>query len=525
MFFDKRIKLFLVIILILAFSIISWYSINTTNYRTAKEVFLSKEELKEIEENLENNLDYVFELRIDSNKAYINFKENRYYFYMTEDNAGKYLDLDIDFCSKESYKFAVLNESYDKDKGMLIDFSKPIEVIIYNNQSYCKKEIQLTCLPILNITVGNSNIDRTEQPSIIELYGINHDNKNYIDILSTEALIRTRGGTSSHYPKQQYRLKLRYDGKANNLSLLGMDADEDWILDALYADYSKIRNKLSFEIWNDMYDCSEKKESTKQHARYVDVYINQEYVGLYMLKEFIDWKKLGLDKNNENGSGVLIKGMAYATVGWDGYELTKHTGMVFPFYVKYPKEQENYSKYWEAIMPKIHTNFYDKKNITEEYLLENFEIENYIDYKLLMNFICANDNFGVKNVYASIKNLNEDTKVVLTPWDLDMTYGYSWGGKTGLYENSDNLKKIDNMWIDSDYINNLIKERYKELREKVYNMDNINKKIDSYYRQIQYSAKRDSDKWLETDVKVETDKIRSWLEERIKILDKYFGEK
>ena len=288
-------------------------------------------------------------------------------------------------------------------------------------------------------------------------------NKNYIDILSTEALIRTRGGTSSHYPKQQYRLKLRYDGKANNLSLLGMDADEDWILDALYADYSKIRNKLSFEIWNDMYDCSEKKESTKQHARYVDVYINQEYVGLYMLKEFIDWKKLGLDKNNENGSGVLIKGMAYATVGWDGYELTKHTGMVFPFYIKYPKEQENYSKYWEAIMPKIHTNFYDKKNITEEYLLENFEIENYIDYKLLMNFICANDNFGVKNVYASIKNLNEDTKVVLTPWDLDMTYGYSWGGKTGLYENSDNLKKIDNMWIDSDYINNLIKERYKEV--------------------------------------------------------------
>ena len=64
MFFDKRIKLFLVIILILAFSIISWYSINTTNYRTAKEVFLSKEELKELAENIlieiKNGPPYVY---------------------------------------------------------------------------------------------------------------------------------------------------------------------------------------------------------------------------------------------------------------------------------------------------------------------------------------------------------------------------------------------------------------------------------------------------------------------------------
>ena len=70
-----------------------------------------------------------------------------------------------------------------------------------------------------------------------------------------------------------------------------MEADEDWILDSLYADSSKIRNKLSFDLWNQMNSYAPNKYDNDLEMDYVDVYINNEYHGMYMLKEFFDRKK------------------------------------------------------------------------------------------------------------------------------------------------------------------------------------------------------------------------------------------
>lgn len=522
MIFNKKIKIFFLILLILIFIGITYISIITTNYRSAKQVFLSQEEVEEIEKNLNGEESYLFEITVDRNPVFYNTVESAAYYYISEENVNKYVDFNIKIASKEKFKYAVISENYDKEKGFYVDFEKPIELIIYNEENYYIEKINLTCVPIVNITVGGE-ITNVDSASVIELYSKDYNNENIVKTTKTEALIYLRGQTSSYYPKKQYRLKLRANNTENQISLLGMESDEDWILDALYSDYSKIRNKLSFDLWNEINSVSGNTVNNDLHGEYVEVYINHEYQGIYLLKEFLDWKKLDLDKNNENGSGILIKGAAYAQFSWDGYDRVKDTQMVYPFVMKYPKWQEDYTKYWDVIMPKIYTNFFDKENITEEYLLETFDIYNYNDYKLLMNFICAADNFKEKNVFASMKNMNEDTKVILTPWDLDMTYGYSWGkGVTSLYENPENLERVENLWVNSENINNLLKERYWQLREEVYNMDNINKKIDSYYNQIKYIVPRDSEKWLETDLKVETDKIRSWLEKRIEILDEIF---
>lgn len=496
-----------------------YMSIITTNYRSAKEVFLSKKKIAQIEANLSQE-DYNFDVRINNNPVYFNSVENVYYFYLSEEYADKYVDLKLKFKSTEKFEYVVLNEKYNKEKGLFIDFEQPLEIILFNDIVSYKKTIKFTCVPIININVA-SEINLVEQAALLEIYSKDYNNTNLIKKENVEALIRTRGGSSSFYPKKQYRLKLRAEDDYFQTSLLGMEADEDWILDALYSDYSKIRNKLSFEIWNEMHNLTSDKVSTELYAEYAEVYINDEYQGIYMLKEFLDWKKLGLDKNNKNGSGVLIKGAAYADFSWDGYEPVKHTEMVYPFIMKYPKLQDDYTKYWDAIMPRIYTHFFDRENITEDYLVKNFNIENYNDYKLLMNFICADDNFKEKNAVVSIKNLYENTNVILTPWDLDMTYGYAWGASpTSLYEEEENLYKIDGLWVNSENINNQLKERYKELREKVYNMENVNKKIDSYYNQIKYIVPRDSEKWLETDLEVEINKIRNWIEKRIELLDK-----
>lgn len=522
MIFNRKIKVFFLILLILIFIGISYISIILTNFRSVKQVVLSKEEILEIEKNLNGEENYSFEITVNKNPVFYNVVEDVAYYYLSEENANQYVDLNIKIASKDKFKYAVTSGNYDEEKGFYVDFEKPIELIIYNEENYYKKTIKLTCVPIVNITVGGE-ITSVESASVVEVYAKDNKNENIVKTTTSEALIYLRGQTSAYYPKKQYRLKLRANNTENQISLLGMEADEDWILDALYSDYSKIRNKLSFDLWNEMNSVSGNTINNDLHGEFVEVYINHEYNGIYLLKEFLDWKKLDLDKNNEYGSGILVKGAAYAQFSWDGYDPVKNTSMVYPFVMKYPKSQEDYTKYWDTVMPKIYTNFFDKKNITEDYLLNTFDIYNYNDYKLLMNFICAADNFKEKNAFISMKNMNEDTKLILTPWDLDMTYGYAWGqGVTSLYEEPKNLERVENLWVDSENINNLLKDRYWQLRKEVYNMDNINQKIDSYYNQIKYIVPRDSEKWLDTDLEEETNKIRNWLEKRIEILDEIF---
>ena len=156
-------------------------------------------------------------------------------------------------------------------------------------------------------------------------------------------------------------------------------------------------------------------------------------------------------------------------------------------------------------------------------MLENFYIQNYNDYNLLINFIMAMDNFEEKNVYLSMKNMKEDTKVLITPWDLDMSFGYNWGSsETNLVEDSETVNNVSNLWTKSDYINDLLSNRYWDLRVSVFNMKNINEKIDSYYNLIKHSIKRDNEKWLKTDLELETNKVREWIENRIEVLDEEF---
>ena len=353
-----------------------------------------------------------------------------------------------------------------------------------------------------------------------------YDDKVGTSFITSETMIYVRGRSSLYYPKKQYRLKLRKDNDYNEVSLLGMEADEDWILDSLYADNSKIRNKLSFDLWNQMNSYSPNKYDNDLEMDYVDVYINNEYHGMYLLKEFLDRKKLDLEKNSEEDSGILLKGIQYGEIDWDNYENAKHSQDVFPFILKYPKNLSDHAKYWDTILLKVYTNFFEKEKITQNYVLDNFFISNYLDYNLLVNFIYAADNFEEKNVYLSMKNMDEDTKVLITPWDLDMTYGYMWGASdTNLIEDSTLVTDASHLWTSSDYINKKLKNRYWDLRWKIFTEDNINSKLDYYYNKIRHSAQRDSQRWIEINLEEEINKVKDWINHRIEFLDEEVKKK
>jgi len=117
--------------------------------------------------------------------------------------------------------------------------------------------------------------------------------------------IERRGASSQGYAKIGYGLETRLEnGENNNVSLLGLPVENDWVFHGPYSDKSLIRNVLAYHF----------AEAMGQYAprtRLCELFINDTYSGVYVLTEKIkrDTFRLDIGKlNPEEVSGRDLTG-------------------------------------------------------------------------------------------------------------------------------------------------------------------------------------------------------------------------
>ena len=98
------------------------------------------------------------------------------------------------------------------------------------------------------------------------------------------AYIKGRGNQTWHYAKRPYNFKL-----SQRASLLGMAEAKEWCLLDDYTDPTALRNKLCYSLANGM------PFVWSPSCEYVDLWLNGEYAGLYLLTEKINVSKNRLD--------------------------------------------------------------------------------------------------------------------------------------------------------------------------------------------------------------------------------------
>ena len=131
-------------------------------------------------------------------------------------------------------------------------------------------------------TENNTEIkDRnTEIPAKLQIWG---EVSAESDIM--ELTIRGRGNTSwTDMPKKSYKIEFKH-----KQCLLGMPKDKDWALISNYADKSLLRNYLMYNLsrnFNAFY---------APRCEFVELYLNGNYLGVYLLTETI---KLGKNRIN-----------------------------------------------------------------------------------------------------------------------------------------------------------------------------------------------------------------------------------
>lgn len=103
--------------------------------------------------------------------------------------------------------------------------------------------------------------------------------------------IEIRGSSTQMFPKKQYAVETRDSvGNGVDASLLGLPAENDWVLSAPYDDKTLMRDAL-------MYSITRSTGRYASRARFCELVLNNEYMGIYVLFE-----KPKRTKNRQNVS-------------------------------------------------------------------------------------------------------------------------------------------------------------------------------------------------------------------------------
>ncbi|MFL2572930.1 MAG: CotH kinase family protein [Flavobacteriales bacterium] len=410
-------------------------------------------------------------------------------------------------------------------------------------------------LPIVMINTNNQNI--LDSARIICDMGIidngfgnlNSINDTFNDY-NGKISIEYRGSSSQSFPKKSYGFETQDSlGNNNNVSLLGMPIENDWILYAPYTDKSLMRNFLTFDLGRKMGNyCS--------RTIYCELVINGDYQGVYILMEKIKRDKnrvdiAALDSDDLNGDsltgGYIVKIDKFTGSGgsnWQSNFPNLGGGSIFIQY-HYPEGpalhpiQKNYIENFVDSFENALSgpNFNDTLIGYSKYIDVNSFIDLYIINELSRNI----DGYRLSTYMYKDRDDNAG-KLTMGPfWDYNLAFGnanFCNGGLTNGWEVDDggqgcawnNPFWFERLLEDSNYVNKL-KCRWEYLRANSFHKDSIFNFIDSVVFYLEDASDRNFQKWDILDTYVwpnfyvgntyqdEIGFLKNWIEFRLVWID------
>lgn len=352
--------------------------------------------------------------------------------------------------------------------------------------------------------------------------------------------VRHRGALSSTFEKMSYAIKL-CDGNGEKVddSFLGLRSDNYWILDAMVIDQGRARTRVTMDLWLEFsrkpwYADLEPKMVNGFRGEMVELYVNGLFNGLYCLNERVDRKQLRLKKYSDKKGvqGVMYKSAinSYGTMfspskiklpdasmfSWNGWE------------VKYPDSDDAEKTSWSPLTALYSFTVNASESYFSSAIGDYVDMPVLIDYILLCQLSCAMDNI-CKNMIVSYYD-SDTRKAVLTPWDLDITWGRTYQGTELGYTND--VYQFSNLFtrlMACDWFVRDIEARYAELRQCYFTSEHIDGLFAHYfdlYAATDIEA-RERELWDGVDgytVDVEADRayIHQWVVNRLEYLDGHY---
>ena len=396
---------------------------------------------------------------------------NEYRLFLDEDNNTLYYSMIEN--NKSSYnpkvytknKVSIATKEKIDDEG--IKNNHLYELLVYNDEEYEIYNLKVTRIPIISINYSNNKNKNIP----IEFYLFDNYSNTTKRVITSKGYISKDNDTN--YSLSLTMESLGRNERENNESLLRMKNHSEYYLSK--TDNYYIKDILGNYLYNSLNNISDSYQ-------YVELFINNEYLGLYTLGYKLEKEYLNLNQDDF-------------------------------IYLKNDNDYEFYNNEFKRIKSKNE----DKEKELEEYnkVLESEDINKIKDSTNMDNaintylfYLLTQSSNNIVNTYLVFNKDNNSYKVSFYP----RTYGELFNKEYNYNDIKNNPVTILINLKDADTINK-IKDLYKELRDNKWSLDSINKVIDDNSNKLLLSGKKIDN----------INEFKEYIKNRLNSLDEYIN--
>lgn len=313
---------------------------------------------------------------------------------------------------------------------------------------------------------------------------------------SGKIAIELRGHSSLGFAKKSFTIETqKEDHSNNNVSLLGLPKENDFVLYGPHSDKTMVKNVLTYELYR----------STGRWAprtRYIEIILNGDYRGVYVFTEKLkrDNDRVDIDKLTKDEDSLPDISGGYILRRDKKEDLSPLEWWTSP--VEQPFHERIWYEYYDP-------DYFESTGIQRDYIkdwMKNFDqvlsgseftdlqegYRKYIKPKSFVDMMFINEiSKGIDNymfsTYFYKENDTDDGKLVAgPPWDYNLgygnvNYGEDWDAKETYgwcYPQWSRVYWFERL-MEDDYYRNLAYCRWTNFRENIFSDESVIGIIDS----------------------------------------------
>ena len=382
--------------------------------------------------------------------------------------------------------------------------------------------VQSGNVPTLFVDVASGNMEYihrkkgNEESGTMRLYTVNGD----LSVSGSIESIKGRGNATWGCPKKAYSLTL-----TDAADLLGMGQAQRWILLSNGYDASNLRNKVSYDLANAA------GMAYSPDSRWVDLYLNGDYAGLYLLCERNEVHAERVDIAQDNSflvsreleSRLIRQNYPYVDLKLGSFRI-HHLSL----------DQTKLEDMWRSVESALLAeDGIDPQ--TGRHWQELIDLDSWVQ-KYLIDEIASNYDGGFISQYFYYNGADSSGKIYAGPvWDMDSTYGADfWFIAPPNNFVAKRPTYLEDNYVDAEryspfYMLYQKEEFYRRMVEIYYNhfrpavLELVDSGLAQYAAEISKAVVADEMRWHtgapEDRTEKATESIRKFLSERIAFLD------
>lgn len=372
------------------------------------------------------------------------------------------------------------------------------EAMAYTETAYSYFRVVFTGLPQLCIHTDGQEITTQDTPIRVTAAAFGEEP------LAMTARTHLRGASTLRQDKKGYRVEFTRErnggSKKVERNVPGFGPANDIALLPCGHDDTKMRDKLNWDLWSEI--AADDEPFGARRTAYAEVFIDDAYVGLYLMVEPVDMKEeLALA-----GDAHLMTDSVYRTAalnfsrdreyythpyrGNAGYEL---------YYA--PPDAQSFEEKFEGLSAYIELM---KIGDDEEFAaraLEIIDVDSMLRHDLLMQGAAICDNF-FNNMYIwAQREPDGGVTYRFSLWDLDMSWGFERDKIGEEYQRWLYFPVADRMLnLDVGGIRQKAYDMWHQMREGIFSMESLEARLAEYTNLLDGSGAlmRDSERWMDT---------------------------